>query len=158
IAFSIVLATLAGCKKPSDADDDLSGRTFGEKSTESITFPELGPSKVIRPGIVCQESTINRAAGPMRVWYYKPAKSTGKLPLVLVPPAGSTLAAGMALMDDDRNEHFPYVQEGFAVASFDIDGNVSDKASEATMIEGARKFRQADAGLSNARTAIDFIL
>ena len=57
-------------------------------------------------------------------WYYRPEQATGKLALVLVPPAGSTLFTGMDLGDGDRPEHYPYARAGFAVASFEIDGHV----------------------------------
>jgi dipeptidyl aminopeptidase/acylaminoacyl peptidase len=96
----------------------------------------------------------------MRVWYYYPDKGKDKLPLVIVPPAGSTLIAGMDLGDGDRPEHYPYVKAGFAVASFEIDGHVPDsaRASDAAVLKGARLFREARAGLDNGRAALDLVL
>jgi dipeptidyl aminopeptidase/acylaminoacyl peptidase len=96
----------------------------------------------------------------MRVWYYEPEKVPEKLALVIVPPAGSTLYAGMALADGDRREHYPYVRAGFAVVSFDIDGNVPNRktATQAALLEGARQFRDAQAGLANTQAALDFVL
>src|SRR5262249_51971365 len=83
-----------------------------------------------------------------------------KLALVLVPPAGSTLFAGMAMGEGDRAEHYPYVRAGFAVASFDIDGQVAnlEKASDAAGLKGAQGVRHAQAGLVNAKAALDFVL
>jgi len=115
---------------------------------------------LIQPGIQFQEATLRRGTMPMKVWYYRPEKATGKLPLVLVPPAGSTLFAGMALGEGDRAEHYPYARAGFAVVSFEIDGNVPHQQNvpDAVVIKGAREFRDAQAGLANARAALDFIL
>jgi dipeptidyl aminopeptidase/acylaminoacyl peptidase len=123
-------------------------------------LPEFGPSRRIQPGIRLQEVTLRRDAVPMRVWFYQPEKAAGKLPLVLVPPAGSTLFVGMALSEGDRSEHYPYVKAGFAVAAFDIDGDVPnlENATEATLLKGAKAFRDSQAGLANAKAALDFIL
>ena len=125
-----------------------------------VAFPDLGATRLIQPGIKFQEATLHRGAMPMRVWYYQPEKAADKLALVLVPPAGSTLYRGMDLGDDDRREHYPYARAGFAVASFEIDGHVpnSETASEAALLQGAREFRDAQAGLANAKVALDFIL
>ena len=94
----------------------------------------------------------------MKVWLYTPEKAAGKLPLVIVPPAGSTLVAGMDLGDGDRAEHFPYAAAGFAVASFEIDGHVPQNSSDAAILQGAKRFRDARAGLDNAKAALDFVL
>src|SRR5215470_7334182 len=94
----------------------------------------------------------------MQVWYYRPEQVKGKLPLVLVPPAGSTLLAGMDLGDGDRKEHLPYVKAGFAVVSFQIDGAVRENAPDDLVLQGARKFKDAQAGLVNAKAALDFAL
>jgi len=65
-------------------------------------FPEFGPARLIQPGVLFQEAVLWPGALPMKVWYYRLEQAKGKLPLVLVPPAGSTLLAGMALGDGDR--------------------------------------------------------
>src|SRR5262249_55038981 len=53
---------------------------------------------------------------------------------------------------------YPYARAGFAVASFEIDGNVPRGASNKAIVKGACEFRAADAGLANARVALDFLL
>jgi dienelactone hydrolase len=124
-------------------------------------LPEFSPARPIQSGVMFQEAVIRPGALPMKVWYYFPEQSKGKLPLVLVPPAGSTLLAGMALGDGDRAEHYPYVRAGFAVGSFENDGNVPHGpggASDAAELKGAREFRDARAGLNNAKAALDFLL
>ncbi|MFO0810922.1 MAG: prolyl oligopeptidase family serine peptidase [Gemmataceae bacterium] len=125
-----------------------------------VEFPELGPGRPAQPGVVVHESTVMRGTVPMRVWFYRPERAEGRLPLVLVPPAGSTLVCGMRLAEGDRLEHLPYAAAGFAVASFDIDGDVprENRPSEAAVLKGAREFRDAQAGLANVRAALDFVL
>jgi dipeptidyl aminopeptidase/acylaminoacyl peptidase len=160
VTLALSIVSLAGCGQapaPTGADRPT-GRA--DAQTPPITFPELGPSRIIQPGIRFQEATLQRGDMPMRVWYYQPEQAADKLPLVLVPPAGSTLFSGMGMAEGDRPEHYPYVRAGFAVASFDIDGQVpnSKKASDAVLLKGAREFRDARAGLVNAQVALDFVL
>jgi dipeptidyl aminopeptidase/acylaminoacyl peptidase len=158
VAFLIPIAGLAGCKKePPQSNDE---KAAAERRAAPITFPELGSGRPIQPGIQFREATLQRGNIPMKVWYYQPEKAEGKLALVLVPPAGSTLIAGMDLGDGDRPEHYPYAKAGFAVASFEIDGHVpsAPPPTEAAMIKGAREFRDSQAGLDNAKAALDFIL
>jgi dipeptidyl aminopeptidase/acylaminoacyl peptidase len=156
----VLLAVAAGCGKKPPAGSGDSG-WFTEPSAVPVTFPELGPARAIVPGVRFREATVQRGSVPMTVWYYEPdKKAAGKLPLVLVPPAGSTLFVGMNLGDGDRAEHYPYVRAGFAVASFEIDGHVPnlEGASDAAVVQGARAFRASRAGLDNARVALDFVL
>jgi dienelactone hydrolase len=161
VATAVVLVVAVGCfilfsRSPSK-NDQLAKK--GPAKVDPVAATELGPRQLIQPGIQFQEATLRRGAIPMRVWYYEPEKTAGKLALVLVPPAGSTLFAGMDLGDGDRAEHYPYVQAGFAVASFEIDGNVSkNDESDAQVLKGALQFRNAQAGVSNAKAALDFIL
>jgi len=154
----VLLAVVAGCGKKPPAAGDVAA--FAEPTAVAVAFPEPGPARTIVPGVRFHEATIDRGGVPMKVWYYEPEKAAGKLPLVLVPPAGSTLFVGMNLSDGDRTEHYPYVRAGFAVASFEIDGHVPNMqgASDAAVMKGARAFRASRAGLDNAKTALDFVL
>jgi dipeptidyl aminopeptidase/acylaminoacyl peptidase len=119
---------------------------------------DFGPGTAIKPGIRFREATLKRGNQPMKVWLYMPEKAKGKVPLVIVPPAGSTLFAGMDLGDGDRVEQFPYAAAGFAVASFEIDGHVPQGSPDPVVLEGAKRFRDAKAGLDNAKAALDHIL
>src|SRR5262249_22676695 len=64
-----------------------------------VELPELGAAQVIQPGIEFRSATLRRGSIPMKVWYHQPEKAEGKLALVLVPPAGSTLFVGMDLSE-----------------------------------------------------------
>src|SRR5260370_30910404 len=115
LLMAISLTTLTGC--PQAATPGKGGPTPGpgEVKSEPVTFPDLGASRTIQPGVLFQEATIQRGGVPMRVWVYQPEKTAGKLPLVLVPPAGSTLGAGMDLRHGDRPEDHPHAKAGFLV-------------------------------------------
>ena len=76
----------------------------------------------LEPGVTFEQAVFDREGVPMRVWLYTPTDSTGSLALVVIGPAGSDMRTGMALTHADRPEHLPYVREGMAVLSFDIDG------------------------------------
>lgn len=160
LGFALSVGGMVGCKQKPSQNQAVNLTSPMTVKAEPITFPELGSARLIQPGIQFQEATLRRGALPMRVWYYQPEKATGQLALVLVPPAGSTLFAGMALSDGDRLEHYPYVRAGFAVASFEIDGYVPNqqRTSDAVVLKGAREFRDAQAGLANTKATLDFLL
>ncbi|CAN5470591.1 hypothetical protein BH10PLA2_BH10PLA2_08470 [soil metagenome] len=160
LAFAIAVSFIApvGCRKASKPANTGVGAGPTEITTGPVSFPELGSGQVIQPGIRFHEFKLIRNGVPMRVFVHLPEMAQGKLPLVLVPPAGSTLIAGMDLGDDDRAEHSPFAQAGFAVVSFEIDGPVKNKKSEAAIKQGAKQFQASQAGLVNAKTALDFAL
>ncbi len=163
LGLAMALGGMAGCQ-PNPSDSGAGGQgsvNWEEFPAQQVAFPDLGAGRVIEPGVRFWEATLRPEGGlPMRVWYYRPESAKGKLPLVMVPPAGSTLCAGMDLSDGDRKEHLPYVQAGFAVASFEIDGHVPnlDRANEAALFKGAREFRDARAGLANVRMTLYFLM
>ncbi len=97
----------------------------------------------------------------MQVWVYVPKHTPGqKLPCVLVAPAGSPLILGMELGEGDQAEHFPYARTGFVVVSYEIDGHLADrnKANDREAIAAITAFKDAKAGVLNARVALDFAL
>lgn len=120
---------------------------------------DFGPSRVLEPGVTFQQATLKPQRVPMMVWLYLPKNAEAKkLPLVLVPPAGSTLVTGMNLGEDDRKEHLPYVKAGFAVASFEIDGFVANLQDNEAITKGSQLFKDSQAGIKNAKAALDFVL
>ena len=158
---ALTFVALAGCQGKPTPPPGLPAKA----NTTPVVFPELGPGRVVEPGVTVHEVTINRGGVPMKVWVYLPQKPVEKVPaeklaLVLVPPAGSTLCVGMALAEGDRPEHYPYVKAGFAVVAFEIDGHVANtpEASDAALVNCSREFRDARAGLDNAKAALDFAL
>jgi dienelactone hydrolase/phage FluMu protein Com len=159
IALVVVVVVAFVGRRPPARQDNVAVAPIEAKGGPAA-LPELSPARPIQPGVLFQEAVLRPSALPMKVWYYRPEQAKGKLPLVLVPPAGSTLIAGMDLGDGDRAEHYPYARAGFAVGSFEIDGHVPNVqgAPDAVVLKGAREFRDAKAGLNNAKAALDYLL
>jgi acetyl esterase/lipase len=128
-------------------------------------FPERPAMRRLARGVRFGEVQLS-GSGPaqnMKLWLYLPdgQHAAGSLPCVFIAPAGSTLITGMALGDGDRAEHLPYVQEGFAVVSYELDGDVPGGlrgASNARFANAARQFMAAEGGISNAKMAIEYVL
>ena len=95
----------------------------------------------------------------MTVWLYRPTKPTAPPPpLIVIGAAGSPMMWGMPLAESDRAEHLPWAERGYVVAAYSIDGAVADQHDGAQVVDAVRRFVRADAGLANARAALDFAL
>lgn len=130
-----------------------------ESSGGEAPAPELGAPQAIEEGIVLREAALPRPKGTSRVWVYLPAKAAAeRIPCVLIAPAGTRLFHGIGLGDGDRAEHLPYVRAGFVVVAYEIDGPVGADLKVTEMVRGAKAFQAAEAGLANARAALDFAL
>jgi dipeptidyl aminopeptidase/acylaminoacyl peptidase len=124
-------------------------------------FPPLGAAKPVEQGIVVHEVPLGRG----RIWVYLPAKVKAKtIPCVFIAQAGVPPIVGSefgADLDRQRHpEHLPYVRAGFAVVAYDVDGalaNPNDVTYEQVQ-EAATAFKNAEAGMVNARHAIDYVL
>jgi dienelactone hydrolase len=150
-----------GCapKPTGDQHETGPGHPPPPPAQEKVEFPPLGPAKRLERNVDFHEATVQRAGQPMRVWVYVPEHAAGqKLPCVLIGPAGSTLIVGMALAEGDRAEHLPFARVGFVVISYDIDGPQPAGDSDDAFIAAVTAFKNANAGVSNARTALDFAL
>lgn len=130
-------------------------------------FPERGPSRYARPGVVMHEINLGPTDGyPAtpghggRLWLYLPEgfHAQQSLTCVLIAPAGSNLLTGKSLSADDQGEHIPYAQAGFAVMAYELDGPVDEDPSNARLFRGYAAFRGARGGLVNARNAMEYIL
>ncbi len=64
----------------------------------------------------------------------------------------------MDLGDGDRPEHLPYVKAGFAVVAYELDGALPnrDQPNEQQLLAAIAAFTSAEAGLVNARVALEF--
>jgi dienelactone hydrolase len=113
----------------------------------------------IEPGVSFYETTQPTAVrSQTTLWIYLPQNIKGKIPCVVIAPAGSPLIWGMKLGEGDRAEHLPYVRAGFAVVAYSIAGDVPEKPSDEQMISGIQAFRKANGGVSNTASAIDYAL
>jgi dipeptidyl aminopeptidase/acylaminoacyl peptidase len=126
---------------------------------DPTTFPPLGRPQRVKPGVLLHEQVVGQGPAATRVGVYLPEKPPeGKLPCVLIAPGGTPAVYGMNLSPGDQAEHVPFVRAGFAVVAYSLSGHVPDPTSDAQVAEGIRGFMQADGGLVNARTALDYAL
>ncbi len=90
------------------------------------------------------------------LWIYTPPDSGAAAKgIVLIAPAGSNLVTGMALSEGDRPEHVPYVEAGYIVFAYALGGALEESSDEAAMMTALRTFRETEAGLVTARSALD---
>lgn len=98
-----------------------------------------------------------------RLWVYLPAgfaaAGKGSLPCVLVAPAGTSGLTGVGLGAPDEPEHLPYAQAGFVVVAYELDGPLAEgHSTDADELRACEAFRAAQAGLVNARNALEYVL
>lgn len=121
--------------------------------------PPLGVARTLEPGVMEYEVALPRGGAAEHVWIYLPASAAGaKVPCLFIAPAGTRLFHGMDLGDGDRPEHLPYVRAGYAVVAYSLDGPLDDKPSDRQLVGAAQAFKEADAGLADARLAMDYAL
>jgi dipeptidyl aminopeptidase/acylaminoacyl peptidase len=90
-----------------------------------------------------------------KIWVYLPSEyEKGGVPVILVPPAGTRLFHGMELSDGDSAEHIPYVENGFAVISFDLSGKWPADASETNILKAINAYVARNAGLEDVQDAL----
>lgn len=159
-----VLATISnlflqsGCQAQSTRTNSNNQEQAKNSKTEKVEFPPIGNPQKISDGVLVYEVKLKRENQINNVWIYLPEKpAKEKIPCVLIAPAGSHLIDGMSLGEGDRKEQIPYVKAGFAVISYDIDGEAKD-ASEASLIKAAKAFKNSNAGLVNQKNALDYAL
>jgi dienelactone hydrolase len=124
------------------------------------TFPPLPAGKAVEGGL-CHELALDSPRGPAKVWIYVPKDSKPKqAPCVLEAPAGSNLLFGMTLGDGDRPEHLPWLQAGFVVVAYEIDGVMppDDQQTDANVMRQIRHYADSWAGMRNARAALEYAL
>ncbi len=131
-------------------------------------FPDAGAGVVLEPGVRLHEVRIG-PPGPApespghrgKLWLYLPdgRHPSGALACVLIAGAGSKLITGMDLSDGDRAEHLPYVRAGFAVLAYELDGARDESADDdgSGLEVSSAAFLAAEAGLVNARNALNFL-
>lgn len=144
-----------------------------EVSPEKValpSFPDLPPAKVhpasgAKIHFVDLGRVSSNGDGPgerMKMRVYLPAGDhAGKsLGCVLVAPAGTPLLYGNDMDNDDYHaETLPYVQAGYAVVFYSIDGPVSGQnPANAELAAAYKKFKAAQAGVVNGRNALEFVL
>lgn len=92
-----------------------------------------------------------------KIWLYLPNIDSQKVPLVIVPPAGTRLFHGINLSEGDSKEHIPYVKAGFAVLSFDLSGSWPESNDEMNAIRSISQFVNRRSGIKDVKEALDII-
>lgn len=128
-------------------------------------FPALGPARSVDDGVLAHRVSIEHDGHTDRLWIYLPEKrATAQMPAVFIAPAGMPPFVGNSFEEDhDRQknpEHLPYVRAGYAVIAYDVDGAIANPGDVTfdQVHEAASAFRKAEAGMLNARHAIDYAL
>ena len=88
----------------------------GQALATALSPPISATEYVAKPN-----GTAKSVGGASKLWIYEPEGSE-KRPCILIAPAGSTLMEGMSLGEEDQDEHVPYVQAGFVVIAYSLDG------------------------------------
>jgi dipeptidyl aminopeptidase/acylaminoacyl peptidase len=161
LGLAVVLAALAGCQQGDTPSTGAAPQAppAVAAAADPTTFPPLAKPRPVKSDIVLYEQVVGQGVTATRVGIYLPKlPPEGKLPCVLIAPAGTPLVHGMNLGPGDQAEHLPYVRAGFAVVAYSLSGPVQDGRNEAQLMDGIRAFMQADGGLVNARTALDYAL
>jgi dienelactone hydrolase len=131
-------------------------------------FPDRSESKELEPGVTQYIIELGEDDGgfyetPGHGGYLYLYLPTGEhppksLPCILIAPAGSTMLAGMDLVEEDEPEHIPYVKAGCVVLSYELDGPCFDDTDIDEQREAFEAFKESRAGLVNARNALEFVL
>ncbi len=155
LLFSLI--ALNGCGSPRSS---LQSNTNTQRAKlESNSLPELGTANKIEPGVLLYKISLPTKVVTNHLWIYLPEKSSQqKIPCVFIPPAGSKMFHGIGIGAGDQPEHLPYIRAGFAVVVYEIDGLLKDDATNPEFLAAAIAFKQAEAGVANARDAIDYAI
>lgn len=133
-------------------------------------FPERGTPAEFQPGIDLYTVRINGQTGGHyatpghggTIYLYLPKGNhvPKTLPCVLITGAGTNLMQGCEFEDIEDSgadaEHVPYVQAGFAVIAYELDGSGINETTTET--EDYNDFKASCAGMINARNALEFAL
>ena len=138
------------------------GAFVAPEMPERPQFSKLGES-----GVQVASVTLNTGGEPgdgMTMWIYLPSgeAAAGSLKCVLTAPAGTNLLSGAGLgeLDDEsyHDESLPYAEAGMAVLRFSIDGEIEDEDDEEQIEVAYKAFRDANAGVTNAKLALEYVL
>jgi dienelactone hydrolase len=124
---------------------------------------ELPPFTEIEQGIekavVDLGVSTGKAGESDRLHIIRPTNRQGNqsMPCVFLAAAGATVFTGMGIADGDDAELIPYAKAGFVAIGYETDGEWADELVTG-LTNGFAKYRKSQAGLINARNAIDYSL
>src|SRR5262245_13145126 len=125
----------------------------------AVGSASAGATHALESGVTVRELELDRGGVRMGVWIYDPPASVvGRRPVILIAAAGTPLFWGMELGSDVRRQRAPRAQHGYVVVAYALDGHVKDPDDESSVVAGVRAFLRANAGLDNAKAALDHAL
>ena len=150
-------------------------RIFDGMEQKPLTYidvkqlPDLGTIQQ-EPGMTKYQVVFPRGdTHPSRMWVYLPSTSANaKVPCVFIAAPRHSPLYGAALNYETTtsSEHYPYVSAGYAVIAYDIDGDIDDinEVNQSKLLVRPSKlitkrlkaYKAADAGVLNAKLAIDY--
>jgi dipeptidyl aminopeptidase/acylaminoacyl peptidase len=146
----------AAAQKPFELDD-----------VPMPVFPDRGKPEEPEPRVLKFIASLGATGGYYdvpglggKIVLYLPAgdHKPQSLPCILITGAGSNLLSGMPLGDGDSPEHIPYVQAGYAVVAYELDGPAEDRGDPSELKRAYEAFKASRAGLVNARNALQYVL
>lgn len=140
--------------KPVTADINYAAAPVSE-------FEALPTFVEVLPGVQKGIAEVGVESGPGsadKLYIFRPANaSEGSLPCVFVAAAGATAFSGMNIAEGDVPELLPYAEAGFVVVGYETDGELNGESLLAVR-RAFYTYRASQAGLVNARNAIDYAL
>jgi dienelactone hydrolase len=163
IAVFLPEVTLAGRQmKQPYALDDPALRARDADGVTTAKFPAHFAFRARCPGVVVADVTLdvdkNKPGyeSQLRVYMPEGRHARGSLGCVLVGKAGGMIVVGSGpIAASDEPEALRYAQAGFAVVAFGQDGGVQPNVNGNLALI---KFIASEAGLVNARNALEFVL
>ena len=153
IGLAACLFALWGCGT-NEPDPDA-----GAKFALPAPLPEMTHATAFAPGVLRSSVALTHNGTQTHLLIFMPdTPASGKRPCILIAPAGTRLFHGSALEDGNPPEYLPYVQEGYIVVAYELDGDLNEHPHDREIVEAAHAFKQADAGLADARLALDYAL
>lgn len=160
---TLLLVMLAGCGAQVDRTGDPSPLDFDLSNYPVASFPELPKAISLYHASLysCDLGIDSRSVGrndQVSIYTPDPFPST-PMPCIFMAPSGATSFTGKLHDHGDHREFLPYVHAGYIVVTYDLDGDVNlQRASALQLRKAFLKYEKSNAGLINARNAMNFAL
>jgi dipeptidyl aminopeptidase/acylaminoacyl peptidase len=126
----------------------------------TLCSPAIAQDRMVevQPGVYFYKTKYTAAenGAPTNLYVYMPKVRKGDVPAVVIAAAGAPPFAGKSLGQGDQAEHIPYAQAGFIVVAYETNGEYDESKANLGAITAARTFKEADAGIKNGRSAVEY--
>jgi len=147
---------------PADGGEVTQAETGNDTSIGSSADRKKGLLQ-IEPGVQLFETEAQTGTGIIKLWIFLPqerinAASDTNIPCILIAPAGTPMIWGSTIGREQFPEILPYVRAGYYAVNYEIEGNCSPEDSNEVILTAISQFRDAHAGISDERAAMDYAL